>query len=111
MKFIKSMINVVRTSRRIKKECLFLFDTLKPISCDLTQHNIDSFNSILYKALDIIDVAEIDDEFKDPFRTSFLGRTLSNLKDLYSDKSGNELYELFGWEYKLYKDMLYGMTV
>ena len=108
MNFFKSMYNVNKLAKTIKKECVSLYEPLSIKSDYPTEESIVQFNDVLLKALSFIDVAEIDPDFKDSFRINFLGRTFLNLGKKYSTLSGNEIWKLFGWSPRIYKDMIDG---
>ena len=60
MNFFKSMYNVNKLAKTIKKECNSLYEPLLIKSDSPTEESIVIFNDVLSKALSLIDVAEID---------------------------------------------------
>jgi len=98
------MYNIHKLSKSIKKECIGFDKSFT----ELSPENIKTFNDTIYKAIQLIELAEIDDDFKDSFRESFMSGMFIRLRKIFPTMTGYELQRAFGWSDELYKELLRG---
>lgn len=99
--FFGDVYTIIKTGKKIAK----LGEGLPKANKGDMEQFIKLVNEKLQKGLSIIQNAKMSDTAKEGMRTGFLGGLFGKLYDEL-DMSGDELQELFGWDKKLYVEML-----